>query len=81
VVDGKIVPFVHFEEMESRMADMPSAMGHHEVEEANRAWYSGAYGDEGVRTKVCSSDSLYVAPTNTFQTTFKEEDDDDYDMV
>jgi hypothetical protein len=53
------VLFVHFEEMKGRMADMPSASDDQVAgEEEDRMWYSGTYGNEGVRTKVCAHERL-----------------------
>jgi hypothetical protein len=72
---------VHFEEVEGRMENMSGAPGHQEVEEEDRTWYSGTYGDEGLKTKVCSSHILQVAFADTSQKTLKEEADEDYDMI
>ncbi|KAF1938690.1 hypothetical protein EJ02DRAFT_425495 [Clathrospora elynae] len=48
VVDGWLVLFAHFEEVEGRVMDDVGDQGSYGVD---RIWYWGTYGDEGVQKK------------------------------
>jgi len=55
VVEGRLVLYVHFEQVEPPPESSMDAHNPFETEEEDKLWYRGTYGDQGLRTKVKSS--------------------------
>ncbi|KAI4615371.1 uncharacterized protein J4E87_009264 [Alternaria ethzedia] len=51
VVDGRLVLYVHFEQVEPPPESSMDAHNSFETEEEDKLWYRGTYGDQGLRTK------------------------------
>ncbi|KAI4694171.1 uncharacterized protein J4E84_002753 [Alternaria hordeiaustralica] len=52
VVDGRLVLYVHFEQVEPPPESSMDAHNPFETEEEDKLWYRGTYGDQGLRTKA-----------------------------
>jgi hypothetical protein len=52
VVDGRMVLYAHFEEVEPPSESSMNAHQRLETEQEDGLWYQGTYGDQGLRTKV-----------------------------
>ncbi|KAI4916210.1 hypothetical protein J4E85_010298 [Alternaria conjuncta] len=51
VVDGRLVLYAHFEQVEPPLESSMDAHNPFETEEDDKLWYRGTYGDQGLRTK------------------------------
>lgn len=57
VVDGRMVLYAHFETVDGRSMGDVYTTDTLKTKEEDKLWYSGTYGDEGLRTKACASKS------------------------
>ncbi|KAI4946656.1 hypothetical protein J4E91_007346 [Alternaria rosae] len=51
VVDGRLVLYAHFEQVEPPPGFTTDARGRFETEEEDKLWYQGTFGDQGLRKK------------------------------
>ncbi|KAI4958284.1 hypothetical protein J4E86_003882 [Alternaria arbusti] len=58
VVDGRLVLYVHFEQVEPPPESSKDAHNPFETEEEDKLWYRGTYGDQGLRTKRKFTDDI-----------------------